>query len=63
VRRRRFSRATAAALLVLGSGCGHQVTPEPFGDDLSGHILVRMQTEGSLDFNDLTYVIAVDNYL
>jgi hypothetical protein len=36
------------------------VTPEPFGDDLSGHILVRMQTEGSLDFNGLTYMIAVD---
>jgi hypothetical protein len=52
----------AGAAVAFGTlaACGHEVTPEPAGSNLSGHILVRMQTEAPPDFAGLTYMIAVD---
>jgi hypothetical protein len=54
------SYVTFAIAGALVAGCGHQVTPNPVADDLSGEILVRLRTSAPLDFNLFTYVIAVD---
>jgi len=48
------------AAVALVAGCGHQVTPSPLNNDLSGDILVRLRTAAPLDFNDFTYMIAID---
>jgi len=55
-------RRLLAAALALTSiiGCGHQVTPNPLTSDLSGEVLVRLRTAGTLDFNNFVYLIAID---
>jgi hypothetical protein len=58
---RRVASVTFAAAVVFAAGCGHQVTPEPIlNSNLSGHMLVRLRTSGQLDFNNFTYMIAID---
>jgi hypothetical protein len=58
---RRVASVTFAAAVALAAGCGHQVTPEPnLNSNLSGHMLVRLRTSAPLDFNDFTYMIAID---
>jgi hypothetical protein len=58
---RRFASVpfVLAAAFAAG-GCGHQVTPSPKTTDLSGHIVVRFQVSGPLDFTNVTYLIAID---
>jgi len=59
--RRLSSFTLVLALSVLVASCGHQVTPSPTTADLSGHITVKFQTNGALDFTNVTYVIAIDS--
>jgi len=49
-----------AALLVVA--CGHQVTPSPnpLNNNLSGHVVIKFDTVGQLDFTDFTYAIIID---
>jgi hypothetical protein len=47
-----------AALLVVA--CGHQVTPSPNTNNLSGHVVIKFDTVGQLDFTDFTYAIIID---
>ncbi len=47
-----------AALLVVA--CGHQVTPSPTNNNLSGHVVIKFDTVGQLDFTDFTYAIIID---
>jgi hypothetical protein len=48
------------AAAAFAAGCGHQVTPSPLNNNLSGSVLVRLRTQAALDFNDFTYMIAID---
>jgi hypothetical protein len=49
------------AALMVAAGCGHQVTPSSRTEsDLSGHIVVRFQVNGALDFTNITYAVAID---
>jgi hypothetical protein len=59
---RRASSVTFALTLVIVAACGHQVTPSPsvLNNDLSGHMQVKFGVNAPLDFNDVTYVIAID---
>jgi len=57
---RRVASVIFVAAVALVAGCGHQVTPNPLNNDLSGDILVRLRTQATLDFNDFTYMIAID---
>jgi hypothetical protein len=59
--RRLSSIAFVFAVSVL-LACGHQVTPSPTfaNSDLSGHITVKFETSGALDFTNVIYVIAID---
>jgi len=60
-----FRRLSATSLLLASSlvvACGHQVTPNPpnpFGD-LAGHMQIKFQTSGPMDFTNVVYVIAID---
>jgi hypothetical protein len=60
---RRASSAAFALALVLVAACGHQVTPSPtsLNSDLAGHIQVKFQVNGTLDFSNVVYVIAIDS--
>ena len=59
---RRAAVVLFAFALTVVAGCGRQVTPEPTGaaSDLSGKMVVLITTAGTLDFNNVTYGIAVD---
>ncbi len=57
---RRFASIGFAAAVALVVGCGHQVTPSPVTNNLSGEILVKLRTAGQQDFNNVTYMIAVN---
>jgi hypothetical protein len=60
---RRVASATFSLGLILVAACGHQVTPSPnllTNNDLAGHIQVKFQVNGPLDFTNVTYLIAID---
>jgi len=57
---RRVAIATFALAALLVVACGHQVTPSPSTSDLSGDIVLKFRVNGTLDFNDFTYIIAID---
>jgi hypothetical protein len=46
-------------MLAVGvvAGCGHQVTPEPSTSNLSGSMVIRFRTMGTMDFNNFNYAI------
>ena len=49
--------------LLLVAACGHQVTPSlnlRTDNDLAGHIQVKFEVNGPLDFTNVTYLIAID---
>lgn len=60
---RRATSAASALLLIFVAACGHQVTPSPtsLNSDLAGHIQVKFQVNGTLDFTNVVYVIAIDS--
>jgi len=58
LRRAAIASFAVAALFVVA--CGHQVTPNPTTNDLSGHVVVKFRVNGTLDFTDYTYAIIVD---
>jgi hypothetical protein len=60
LRRVAIGSFAAAALLVVA--CGHQVTPSPnpLNNNLSGHVVVKFDTAGPLDFTDFTYAVVID---
>ncbi len=57
---RRAAIATFALAAVLVVACGHQVTPNPTFNNLSGDIVLKFRVNGTLDFNDYTYAVVVD---
>jgi len=56
----RRAAAIPFAVALAFAGCGHQVTPSPTTTDLSGDLVIDFETSGSLDFQNVTYLIAVD---
>jgi hypothetical protein len=57
---RRVAIATFAAATLLVVACGHQVTPSPTFNNLSGDIVLKFRVNGTLDFNDYTYAVIID---
>jgi len=58
LRRAAIASFAVAALFVVA--CGHQVTPNPTTNDLSGHVVVKFRVNGTLDLTDYTYAIIID---
>jgi hypothetical protein len=57
---RRVAIATFAVAVSLVVACGHQVTPNPTFNNLSGDVVLKFRVNGTLDFNDYTYAVIID---
>ncbi len=55
---RRLAFLSLALGLVVAAACGRQVTPSPgASSNLSGKMVIRFRVRGTLDFNNVNYVI------
>ena len=57
---RRIALASFALGIAFVVACGHQVTPEPNGNDLSGKVVVRFRTNGPINLTSYIYAIVIN---
>ena len=57
---RRIALASLALAMAFVVACGHQVTPEPTTDNLSGKMQIRFRTNGAMNFSAYTYAIVIN---
>jgi hypothetical protein len=58
--RRVSSIVLMVALLCALPACGRQVTPEPLNSNLATDMVIRLRTNGTMDFVNYTYAIVFD---
>lgn len=57
---RRIALASFALAIAFVVACGHQVTPEPTTDNLSGKIQIRFRSVGAMNLSLYTYAIILN---
>ncbi len=59
---RRAAFLSLASAVVFFAACGRQITPSPTSsnDNLAGHVVVKFDTVGAMDFTKYDYAVVVD---